>query len=139
MGQNLRITLKHICKFIETEPAILSPILLRHVPYSKEAIELDPQFANGIWLVGLHPPNGCLVWAPPNTSRSESFKKGFESAKKGIAIDDSQGFCHAMIAQFYLMKRQYDKANAEGEKAVALNPNDALVTMWYGMSFTNCW
>ena len=98
----------------------------------EEAIELDPQFATAYgWLAYTHLMN---VWFGPNTSRSKSFKKGFESAEKCMAIDDSQAFCHAMMAQFYLMKRQYDKASAEGEKAVALNPNDALVAMWYGMT-----
>jgi len=101
-------------------------------PLFEGAISLDTQFAAAYGRLAY--THLMDVWWAPSTSRSESFRKGFESVEKCISIDDSQAFCHAMMGQFYLMRREYDRAIAEGGRAATLNPNDTWVAVWYGMT-----
>jgi adenylate cyclase len=53
----------------------------------------------------------------------ETLEKGYELAKKALAMDDSTPIAHNMLCLFYVFKRKYDKAIAEGELAVALYPS----------------
>jgi len=55
-------------------------------------------------------------------SPRETLEKGIELAQKAIAMDDSIALAHALLCAFYLTKREYDKATAEGERSVALDP-----------------
>ena len=41
---------------------------------------------------------------------------------------------HALLGQFHALKRDYDKAIAEGERAIALSPGGAFALMFYAMS-----
>ena len=62
------------------------------------------------------------------TSKSpmESFGKAMAMAKKVLAMDDSVPNAHSLLSQLYVMKRDYVRAIAEGERAVALDPNGAM-------------
>ena len=60
-------------------------------------------------------------------SPRETMEKATELAQKTLAMDDSMGGGHSLLGWLYICKREYDKAIAEGERAVALgpsNPND---------------
>jgi tetratricopeptide (TPR) repeat protein len=46
-------------------------------------------------------------------------------AKKAIALDDSLPRAHGLLSVVYVVKQQYDQAMAEGERAIALDPNNA--------------
>jgi len=59
-------------------------------------------------------------------SREESLLRAVELAKKAKALDDSDPMIHALWGAIYLRQRRYDQAIAEGEKSVALGPNQAL-------------
>jgi tetratricopeptide (TPR) repeat protein len=59
-------------------------------------------------------------------SRQESLVRAVEFAKKAQALDDSDPNIHALWGTIYLLQRRYDLAIAEGEKSVALGPNQAL-------------
>jgi len=61
-------------------------------------------------------------WLGNTKSPRETVEKGIELAQKAIAMDDSIGLAHALLGSLYIFKREYDKAIAEGERAVALNP-----------------
>jgi adenylate cyclase len=52
----------------------------------------------------------------------ETLEKGIELAQKALAMDDSLAHAHALLSALYMYKRDYDKATAEGERAVALDP-----------------
>ena len=56
-------------------------------------------------------------------SPRDTLEKGYELAKKALAMDDSIPIAHTMLCQFYIHKREYDKAVAEGERTVALYPS----------------
>ena len=44
---------------------------------------------------------------------------------QALALDDTLALTHTIWSHIYRLKRQHDKAIAEGERAVALNPNGA--------------
>ena len=56
-------------------------------------------------------------------SPRETLEKAEELAKKALAIDDSIPIAHIILTVLYNYKREYDKAIAEGERAVALDPS----------------
>jgi adenylate cyclase len=57
-----------------------------------------------------------------------------EMAKKVLAIDESLSSAHGLLCHIYILKREFDKAIAEGERAVALNPNGAEAYEQYAHS-----
>ena len=52
----------------------------------------------------------------------ETLDKGIELAQKALAIDDSLPAHHTALGSLYLQKREYDRAIAETERGVTLNP-----------------
>jgi adenylate cyclase len=67
-------------------------------------------------------------------SPRETIEKGIELAQKALAMDDSIADAHGLLCALYLTKREYDKAIAEGERAVALNPGGTSVLVSYAAS-----
>jgi len=51
-------------------------------------------------------------------------------------LDDTNAEAHSLLGWTFSLTRQYDKAVAEGEKAVALNPNSADAHMYFGKILT---
>jgi len=64
-------------------------------------------------------------------SPQESIERGMEMAQKALAIDDSTVAAHCLLSQFYTYKGDYEKALAEGERAVALEPNGEAANTSY--------
>jgi adenylate cyclase len=69
-------------------------------------------------------------------SPRETIEKGIEVAQKAIAMDDTYGEAHGLLCVLYMIKREYDKAIVEGERAVALNPGGTYVLSNYATSLT---
>jgi adenylate cyclase len=67
-------------------------------------------------------------------SPRETIEKGIELAQKALAMDDSIPDAHVLLCELYIQKREYDKAIAEGERAVALNPGGTSVLNSYANS-----
>jgi adenylate cyclase len=51
-------------------------------------------------------------------------------------MDDSIATTHGLLSLPYILTREYDKAIAEGERAVALNPGETFVLLNYARSLT---
>jgi TolB-like protein/Flp pilus assembly protein TadD len=89
----------------------------------ERAVKLDPNYTYA-WAI-----LGWTHWIDAtygySESSSESFKKAVKIAKKAMELDDKQPDVRALLGGIYLFQRQYDKAIAEGEKAIALAPNIA--------------
>jgi len=68
--------------------------------------------------------------------KPETIEKGIELAQKALAMDDSIGLAHGLLGDLYTCKREYDKAIAEGERGVALNPGGMTVLHSYGRCLT---
>jgi adenylate cyclase len=67
----------------------------------------------------------------------ETVEKGIELAQKALAMDDSiASYGHGLLCRLYSLKREHDKAIAEGERAVALNPSGWNQLTNYGNSLT---
>jgi adenylate cyclase len=89
----------------------------------EEAIVLDPGYARAHAMLGWnHFIEARLGWSK---SPAESFKIAFEYGQKAIALDDTLDWSHMLLASVYLVKRQFEKAVANAERAVALNPGGA--------------
>jgi adenylate cyclase len=67
-------------------------------------------------------------------SPRETLEKGIELAQKALAMDDSIASGHGLLGAFYLLKREYDKAIAEGERGVALAPGATGSLVNYAIS-----
>lgn len=94
----------------------------------EEAIALDPKFACPYINLGM-----IHFWDVRNgwsESPAKSLQRALELAQKALAMDDSLDLGHSLLGAIYLVMGQHDKAIAEGERAVALNPNGALAFIW---------
>lgn len=93
----------------------------------EEAIALDPKY---VWpYVNL---GSTYFWAARlgwSESPAKSFQRAFELAQKAVAMEEGIDGGHSLLAVIHLVMRQHDKAIAEAERAVALNPNGAGATM----------
>jgi adenylate cyclase len=89
----------------------------------EEAIALDPGYA-AVYagLAFTHAADAIWGWSK---DPRESGRKAYEMANKAIALDDSLDGTHYVLGLVYVFMREYDKAIAEGERAVELNPNGA--------------
>ena len=71
-----------------------------------------------------HNSAGDTGWSNDAT---ESYRQALAWGRKAIALDDSLGEAHAMVANVLLALEQHREALGEAEKALAVNPNDANV------------
>jgi tetratricopeptide (TPR) repeat protein len=58
----------------------------------------------------------------------QTLEQALTMAQKAIALNDSFPWAHMILGNVYLWQKQYDKALAEMERAVALDPNEALTS-----------
>ncbi len=65
-----------------------------------------------------------------------TIEKSMELAQKALAVDDSIPGAHALLCQLYVVKGEYDKAIAEGERAVALSPGGRIPFPSYAWSLS---
>jgi adenylate cyclase len=76
-------------------------------------------------------------WLINTESPRETIEKGIELAQKALAMDDSLAEAHSLLCALYIPKKEYDKAIAEGERAVALNPGWTIALLNYANSLTH--
>jgi adenylate cyclase len=89
----------------------------------KETISRNPNFitvhvglADSYW----------RQWAFQLSQDPQTLEQGLAAAQWAIALNDSLHFGHIGLGYVYLYQQQYDQALAEMERAVALDPNEAL-------------
>ncbi len=64
----------------------------------------------------------------------ESIERSIEMLQKAIAMDDSIPEAHSTLSLAYAYDREYDKAIAEGERGVALDPGASFTYACYAQS-----
>jgi adenylate cyclase len=89
----------------------------------EEAIALDPEYSR--LYMGLAMTHSYDVWYGTTEFPDQSLARAFELVQKAISLDDSNAAAYCVLATVYAMKKQYDKAIAECERAVSLDPNSA--------------
>jgi adenylate cyclase len=99
---------------------------------AEEAIAMCPEAPGAYVLLGY--VHHLEYWLGSGKSPQDSIEKGIEMAQKAISMDDFQAWAHGLLGTFYIMKREYDKAIAEGERSIALAPGAASLYIWYGLN-----
>jgi adenylate cyclase len=90
---------------------------------AEEIIALDPKFPFGYRALALTHLMDIMLGL--SESPQQSLARAIELAKKAISLDDSNSFSYSILGVLYVSARQYDKAVAEAERAVTLDPNVA--------------
>jgi len=89
----------------------------------EEAIALDPEFSQAYRFLGdCNFFDAIYGWSK---SPPKSIKRAFELAQKGLSLDDSLPSAHVLISKIYMFQKKYEKAIAEAQQAVKINPNGA--------------
>src|SRR5262249_36545070 len=89
----------------------------------ERAIELDPQYAGAYMALGA---TYWQEWYWQGGQNPQALERAFELAPRAVALDDSLSAAHVVLGDTYLLKKQYEQAIAELERAIALDPNFAL-------------
>ena len=98
----------------------------------EEAIAMCPENPMGYLQLGWVYYNDYFL--DNKKSPRETLEKGIELAQKALAIDDSLSSPHGLLCALYRAKREPDKAIAEGERGVALNPGGTSELVSYAAS-----
>ncbi len=108
--------------------------------YNIEGMNLSRHIAEEV--IGMCPENPlgylrlgwiyCFDYYFGNTkSPQETIEKSMEMARKVLAIDESIASAHGLLGNLYVIRREYDKALAEAERALALAPGNQSVLSNY--------
>jgi adenylate cyclase len=99
---------------------------------AEEAIAICPE--NPLCYLNLAGFHRLDYYFGTTSSPRETLEKAVELAQKALSIDDSISRGHSILSDLYSAKRDHDKAIAEGERAVALDPNGAGAHEFYALS-----
>jgi adenylate cyclase len=100
----------------------------------EKAIVLDESFADAWCFLGYtHQEDWYFGWSE---NAPQSLEQATSLAQKAIALDDSSPCPYMLLETIHLWRRDYEKAIAYGEKAVALEPNHADATIQLARTLT---
>ena len=90
---------------------------------AEEAIALDAEYARPYRILAFTHVMDILYGTSKSPKRS--MEQAYELAQKAISLDDADPCSYETLSFIYLIKRQHDRAIAEAERAIALDPNGA--------------
>jgi len=77
------------------------------------------------------------TWLGVSKSPKESLENATELLQKVLAIDDNDPDAHGVLAQVFTRKKEYDKAVAEAERGVALDPGSSWAIFRYAQALNS--
>jgi adenylate cyclase len=92
---------------------------------AEEAIALDPGYAMAYCHLAAALGNEVTMGVYKNVP--EILARSMELAHKAVALDNSLAQAHITLGFQYTLKKDFDQAIAEGERAVAQEPNSAEI------------
>ncbi|NOT56904.1 MAG: tetratricopeptide repeat protein [Deltaproteobacteria bacterium] len=88
----------------------------------EKAIALDPPYADAyVWLGRAYNVEWGFRW----NQDPKILERALALMHQALAIDDSLPRAHSFLGTIYADQQQYDQAIAAGERAIALDPNEA--------------
>jgi adenylate cyclase len=87
----------------------------------EKAVALDPQYAEAYMWLGT---TSYMEWIWRWSLDLQNLERVVEQAQRAVALNDSLPAAHSLLSWGYVQKQQYDQALAEGERAIALDPNE---------------
>jgi adenylate cyclase len=100
----------------------------------EQAIALDPNYAMAYWRLSATHLHDLML--DSTKSSKGSLKQAEELVQKALALDGALAEAHALLGRVYLAKRQYEQAIAEGERAIAIDPNSPVAQYVLAFSLT---
>jgi TolB-like protein/Flp pilus assembly protein TadD len=103
-----------------------SPQRLAHAKaLAEKAIKLDPNYSRAYALLALaRTQNGYFGYVE---DRKKAISDGLDLAKKAVALADNDWYSHFVYAQALMNTRDYDGAITAHDRAIALDPSNALL------------
>lgn len=125
---------------LRARPALQRPTRLNNVTARaqlRRAIELDPNYAAAYAaLAETYYIATSMGWAQLPT---EFISRAEELAAKALSLDELQVSARVILGRIHIFYQRYKQAEAEIERAIAINPNDANglagrgnILMWLG-------
>lgn len=99
------------------------------IAYFERAVQIDPSYA-AAWsgLADSYSLMGVLGFSPRNIA----IEKSREAALKAVGLDEGLSEAHVSLASARLSEHSWSSAEKELQRAIALNPNNAMAHQWYG-------
>jgi tetratricopeptide (TPR) repeat protein len=90
-------------------------------PLLRRAIELDPDYAQAYaWFSW---SSLIRFFVDP---RPDLLNQALDNARRAVALDETDGLCHCLLAAAHTFRRDFHAAEVHFERALALNPADVL-------------
>ena len=104
----------------------------------QRAVEIDPSYVEAHTLLGFYFFDEWRVWG---RQRDQNLARALELGDTAVELDPSDPAPHVLLAMVYQFRREFDAANAAADRALALQPNDAIalsnlgsMLVWAGRS-----
>jgi adenylate cyclase len=100
----------------------------------EQALALDPQYAAAYLALGW---SYWLEWVWQWSDGPQAMERAFALAQQALSLNDSLAEAHTLLGSIYLWRdHQYEQAIAEGERALALDPNCGSCYALYGQALS---
>ena len=100
----------------------------------ERAVELDPRSSQAHHQLSVvHFMDWMAHWVD---DREKSLAIAYDSAKKAVALDDTDGTAYSALGMCHIYHREYDDARYCFERALMLNPNDCHSLRRFGFYLT---
>jgi len=89
----------------------------------ERAIEIDPSYVEAHTLLGFYFFDEWRVWG---RKRDQNLARALDLGAAAVELDPSDPAPHVLLAMVYQWRREFADANAAADKALALEPQDAI-------------